>query len=130
MRIKCTKPIVCVYDFMRLLCASLIQQGKVFVDFSDIADKIFLFRETLPASELFIFDDIEFRCNIDGQTNSDDIYQCLLVLQELGFLSSENKTYDHAIIHLVSEEAEAILQSCDKQIADTLENLAKFLCTM
>lgn len=125
MKIVCGKPQVSAYNFMRYLCAILAQKGKVIVDLSSITYNIFRFKESVSEENQYLFDDIEFRAGIDNNVASTDISEGLNSLQTFGIIGKLNPTYEKIVIYLTSEEANAILESCDKNIVTILNELAE-----
>ena len=125
MKIVCGKPQVSAYNFMRYLCAILAQKVKVIVDLSSITYNIFRFKESVSEENQYLFDDIEFRAGIDNNVASTDISEGLNSLQTFGIIGKLNPTYEKIVIYLTSEEANAILESCDKNIVTILNELAE-----
>ena len=125
MKIVCGKPQVSAYNFMRYLCAILAQKGKVIVDLSSITYNIFRFKKSVSEENQYLFDDIEFRAGIDNNVASADISEGLNSLQTFGIIGKLNPTYEKIVIYLTSEEANAILESCDKNIVTILNELAE-----
>ncbi len=125
MKIICGKPQVSAYNFMRYLCAILAKQGKVIVDLSSITYNIFKFKESVSEESQYLFDDIEFRAGIDNNVASSDISEGLNSLQTFGIIGKLNPTYEKIVIYLTSEEANAILESCDQNIVTILNKLAE-----
>ena len=124
MRIVCGKPPISAYNFIRFLCAVLAKQGKVIVDLSSITYNIFNFKQGLPETDQYLFDDIEFRVGIDNNVASSDISAGLNSLQTFGIIGKLNPTYEKIIIYLTSEEADAILQDCTPDVINLLNTLA------
>lgn len=125
MKIVCGKPQVSAYNFMRYLCAILAKKGKVIVDLSSITHNIFRFKESVSEENQYLFDDIEFRAGIDDNVASTDISEGLNSLQTFGIIGKLNPTYEKIVIYLTAEEANTILENCDQNIVNVLNELAE-----
>lgn len=125
MKIVCGKPQVSAYNFMRYLCAILAKKGKVIVDLSSITHNIFRFKESVSEENQYLFDDIEFRAGIDDNVASNDISEGLNSLQTFGIIGKLNPTYEKIVIYLTAEEANTILENCDRNIVIVLNELAE-----
>ncbi len=123
MEIKCAKPRVSSYDFMRYLCASLVKKSKMIIDMDSIIPKIHTFkRENNNAG--YVFDDIEFRTNIDSVI-SNDISEGINYLQTVGLIGKLNPKYEKLVIYLTNDEADDILSECSPEVSETMQRLAE-----
>ncbi len=122
-KIKCAKPPISSYDFMRYLCASLVQQSKMVIDMDTIIPKIYDFKQKNP-DLIYMFEDIEFRKNIDSVV-SNDISEGLNYLQTFGLVGKLNPKYEKLVIYLSIDEANQILSECDTKASDSMKKLAK-----
>lgn len=123
MNLKCGKPPISSYDFMRYLCASLVRRSKVVIDMESIIPKIYEFKQN-NLNMIFIFDDIEFRKNIDNIVSS-DISEGINYLQTFGLVGKINPKYEKLIIYLTIDEANDILSECTDEVKNAMIQLAE-----
>ncbi len=122
-KIKCAKPPVSSYDFMRYLCASLVQQSKMVIDMDSIILKIYDFKQKNP-DLLYMFEDIEFRKNIDSVV-SKDISEGLDYLQIFGLVGKLNPESEKLVIYLSIDEANQVLSECDAKVSNSIKILTR-----
>lgn len=122
MELICTRPPISSYNFMRYLCASLVKQSKVIIDLDSIIAHIYKFKK--EHKELnFMFEDIEFRTNIDNVASS-DISEGINNLQTFGIVGKLNPKYEKLVIYLTQSEAEEILSECESKVECAMNELA------
>lgn len=124
MNISCSKPRVSAYDFMRILCATLVKNKNVIIDMDLVINRIYDFKLKAREDLQFLFEDIEFRKSIDNVVSS-DISEGLNSLQTFGVIGKLNPTYEKIVIYLTEEDANDILQDSDVKVKNAIENLAK-----
>lgn len=122
-KIRCSKPPISSYDFMRYLCASLVQKSKLVIDMDSIIPKIYDFKQNNP-NLIYLFEDIEFRRNIDSVVSS-DISEGLNYLQTFGLVGKLNPKYEKLVIYLSINEANQILSECNAEVSGSMETLAE-----
>ena len=107
---------------MRYLCASLVKQNKVIIDLDSIISQIYNFKKEHNSLN-FMFEDIEFRTNIDNVISS-DISEGINNLQTFGIVGKLNPKYEKLVIYLTPSEAEEILSECDDKVEQAMTELA------
>ncbi len=122
MELVCTRPPISSYNFMRYLCASLVKQNKVIIDLDSIISQIYTFKKQHNSLN-FMFEDIEFRTNIDNVISS-DISEGINNLQTFGIVGKLNPKYEKLVIYLTPSEAEEILSECDEKVEQAMAELA------
>ncbi len=122
MELVCTRPPISSYNFMRYLCASLVKQNKVIIDLDSIISQIYNFKKEHNSLN-FMFEDIEFRTNIDNVISS-DISEGINNLQTFGIVGKLNPKYEKLVIYLTPSEAEEILSECDDKVEQAMTELA------
>ncbi len=123
MRINNSKPVISSYDFMRLLCATLASQKKMIIDLRSLVGKIYDFKLKQNEKVQFLFEDIEFRDNIDSVV-SYDISESINNLQTFGVIGKLNPTYEKIIIYLTISDAQKILSDYNEDIRNCISELA------
>ena len=122
MELVCTRPPISSYNFMRYLCASLVKQNKLIIDLDSIISQIYTFKKQHNSLN-FMFEDIEFRTNIDNVISS-DISEGINNLQTFGIVGKLNPKYEKLVIYLTPSEAEEILSECDDKVEQAMAELA------
>lgn len=122
MELVCTRPPISSYNFMRYLCASLVKQNKLIIDLDSIISQIYTFKKQHNSLN-FMFEDIEFRTNIDNVISS-DISEGINNLQTFGIVGKLNPKYEKLVIYLTPGEAEEILSECDDKVEQAMAELA------
>ena len=122
MELVCTRPPISSYNFMRYLCASLVKQNKLIIDLDSIISQIYTFKKQHNSLN-FMFEDIEFRTNIDNVISS-DISEGINNLQTFGIVGKLNPKYEKLVIYLTPSEAEEILSECDDKVEQAMTELA------
>lgn len=122
MELVCAKPPISSYDFMRYLCASLVKKSKVIVEMDSIVARIYRFKQQNEGLK-FMFEDIEFRKNID-RVVSNDIAEGINSLQTFGLVGKLNPKYEKLVIYLTPEEADEILAECTPEVKNAMQELA------
>ena len=123
MRIKCYKPPINSYNFMRYLCASLTKIHKFIIDLQVVVEHIYSFK-TENKDLQYMFEDIEFRKGINSVT-SNDIAEGINNLQTFELVGKLNPKYEKLIIYLTDEEADSILEECDETVREAMARLAE-----
>lgn len=123
---SCSKPKLSSYNFMRFLCATLAKDKNVIVNFEKIVPRIYQFKETLSPNLQYLFEDIEFRVDIDNVISS-DIEESINNLRMLGIISKSSSPYEKTVIYLTEQDAALILQNCALEISNTMACLANHL---
>lgn len=123
MEIKCARPLIGSYDFMRYLCASLVKKSKMIIDMDSIISIIYDFKKN-NQDYIYMFEDIEFRTGIDSVV-SNDISEGINYLQTFGLVGKLNPRYEKLVIYLTEVEADQILAECSMEIRNAMMELAE-----
>ena len=121
---KCAKPRISAYSFVKCLCAALTSQGKVIVDLPSVVKNVYDSKRSTVSALDYVFYDIEFRAGFDS-ISSNDISEGFNNLQTFGIVGKLNPTYSKMVIYLTQEEAKDILEERTRAEADFFNDLAK-----
>lgn len=125
MELVFARPRVSAYNFMRLLCASLVEKQKNIVDITNIVERIYDFKKTCDSDSLYLFEDIEFRKGVNNVV-SNDISEGLANLQTFGVIGKLNPVYTKIMIYLTKYEAASILEEFDEDVREKMLELAGY----
>ena len=108
------------YEFLRKNIFK--KSNKLIIDLDSIISQIYTFNKQHNSLN-FMFEDIEFRTNIDNVISS-DISEGINNLQTFGIVGKLNPKYEKLVIYLTPSEAEEILSECDDKVEQAMTELA------